>query len=81
MNNILSPRQRNKLQRLIDAVVRTQAPYARANAALMDYSRELYDCEPGDVDADFIIDSLGGDGEAGGLSADEFDREMRPHMR
>jgi hypothetical protein len=68
---------RRKLQSLINKTVKGQNAFHTAQAALNDYCREIYDCEPGEIDADSIIDSvLGGCGMAHGMSADEFDAIM-----
>jgi len=71
---------KRKLQRLIDKALSTGDAFKKANDALMDYSRQVYGVEPGDVDADYIIDALGGCGFSGCLSADDFDREMRDRL-
>jgi hypothetical protein len=67
-----------KLQRLIDMTVKHGAAYYEAQAELNDWCREHYGVEPGDVDADGIIDAVfGGCGIPVGMSADAFDGEMR----
>lgn len=65
-----------RLARLIDATARTASAAFKANTALMDYCRDVYGAEPGDVDADGIIDALGGAGDCNGLSAEEFHQTM-----
>jgi len=67
-----------KLQRLIDATVRHGARYHTAQAALNDFCRNHYGQEPGDIDADQIIDAVfGGCGIPVGMAASDFDEVMR----
>ncbi len=71
-----------KLQRLIDRTVRASNDFQMANNKLMAFCREHYGCEPGDVDADQIIDGVqGGNGMSAGMKAQEFDDEMRPRSK
>lgn len=73
----MTRKERAKLQSLINRAAITSAAFHRANTNLMDYCQQRYGCEPGDIDADDIIDGvLGGCGEATGMSADEFDAIM-----
>jgi hypothetical protein len=75
---MLTNTQRRKLQNLIDRTVRHGSAYYRAQTELNEFARELYGVEPGDVDADDIIDGIfGGCGEPTAMSADEFDITMR----
>lgn len=70
-----------KLQSLIDRVARNGARYYDAQSELMDYCRMFYGFEPGDVDADSIIDRLlGGCGKPSTMPAKEFDDIMREHV-
>lgn len=79
--NPLTAAQRRKLQSLIDATARANAAYYAAQAKLNDWCAQHYGAEPGDVDADVIIDAVfGGCGAATGLSVDEFDEEMRRNL-
>ncbi len=67
-----------KLQTLIDRTVKAQNEFFHAQAALNDFCKERYGHEPGEVDADAIIDGvLGGCGLASSMSAKEFDMEMK----
>ncbi len=70
-----------KLQGLIDRTAKASRSFQLANSELMEYCLEVYGFEPGDVDADAIIDGvLGGDGMPNGMSAKEFDAIMRSSM-
>lgn len=74
----LSARDRRKLQAMINRTSRASAVYHKEQDALNDWCREYYGYEPGDVDADDIIDAVfGGCGEAPGMDADDFDGTMR----
>lgn len=72
----LTPREQRRLQRLIDKAVSTGKAAKEAHDNLMEYCLDRYGVEPGDVDADGIIDALGGCGY-GRLDAMDFDAEMR----
>lgn len=68
---------KKRLQLLIDCTVTACSDFHRANTVLMEFCRERYGCEPGDIDADSIIDTvLGGCGVPSGMSAEDFDRIM-----
>jgi hypothetical protein len=65
------------LQRMINETVKTGNAFHAAQAALNDFCREQYGVEPGDVDADEIIDSvMGGCGLSTGMKAKDFHRIM-----
>jgi hypothetical protein len=77
----LTARQRAKLQRLIDKTAAASTQFQVWNNRLCEFSRETYGFEPGDIDADSIIDQVqGGCGLAPGMSADDFDQIMREGM-
>lgn len=66
------------LQWLITRTAEAGTTFNRMQDDLMDFCREKYGCEPGDIDADEIIDSvLGGSGECPGMDAAQFDKIMR----
>lgn len=70
-----------KLQNMIDAVAFNGRLYHIALHKLMDHCIDTYGFEPGDVDADDIIDQLlGGDGLPSSMPAKEFDEIMRSYM-
>lgn len=74
----LTDREALKLQRMIDKTAKRSAAYYEAQAQLNDWCQKHYGYEPGDVDADGIIDAVfGGCGAAAGMSASDFDGEMR----
>lgn len=74
----MNKRELSQLQRLINNTVRAQNAYYRHQAVLNNFCREFYGCEPGDIDADHIIDGVfGGCGVAPGMTADEFDTIMQ----
>ncbi len=74
----MTQRKLAKLQRMIDRTVRASNAFQQANMALMAFCRAEYGVEPGDIDADQIIDGVqGGCGESAGMSAAEFDEIMR----
>lgn len=71
-------RQLATLQRLINQTVAASNAFNVANSALMDFCHIVYGHEPGDIDADEIIDGIqGGNGVASGMTAEEFDAIMR----
>ena len=73
----MTRRDRKRLQGMIDRTAKASAEFHREQAALMDWCRERYGFEPGDHDADTIIDAvLGGCGITPGMSADDFDAAM-----
>lgn len=73
----INAKERRKLQAMIDRTVRTCAVFYEAQRKLNDWTRNRYGVEPGDIDADQIIDGVfGGGGVPGGITADEFDRIM-----
>lgn len=73
----MNKRDLAKLQRMIDRTVKAQNLYHKAQSVLNDYCREHYGHEPGDIDADGIIDAVfGGCGLSTGMSAREFDEIM-----
>lgn len=74
---MLTKGQKAKLQRLINKTAATASASYKANAALMEWCLDTYGYEPGDIDADYIIDSLGGGGESEAISADLFDSLMQ----
>lgn len=75
----LTKRRRAELQRLIDPTTAAANAFQREQAKLMEFCGAEYGREPGDIDADQIIDGvLGGCGESCGMDADEFDEIMRP---
>ena len=66
-----------KLQRMINRTVKASNAYHDAQAELNDWCRDRYGYEPGDIDADQIIDGvLGGSGNCHGMTAEEFDDIM-----
>lgn len=74
---MLTKRGLARLQRRIDKTVAAANRHIVAQTELLDWCREYYGFEPGDVDADYIIDGLGaGGGMAGNLSAEDFDQIM-----
>lgn len=78
----MNKRDLSRLQRLIDRTVRTQNAFHVEQERLMEFCRERYGVEPGDIDADAIIDGvLGGCGMASGMSAEDFDAAMRGEGR
>lgn len=67
-----------RLQRMIDRSAKAHAASHLADAALMKWCHEHYGVEPGDMDADEIIDAvLGGCGVSPGMPAERFDEIMR----
>jgi len=44
---------------------------------IVEHCVEVYGAEPGDVDADEIIDTLGGCGMASEIPVEDFDRIMK----
>jgi len=75
----MNKRDLARLQRLIDRTSRTSNAFHEEQAKLMEFCREKYGKEPGDIDADQIIDAvLGGCGLSEGMSAAEFDAIMDP---
>lgn len=78
MTEPLSRVERAKLQRMIDKTVKASNAFFETQRALNEYARERYGAEPGDVDADHIIDGvMGGCGRSEGMTANDFDRTMR----
>lgn len=78
----LTAADRRKLQRLINITAQAHAKAHFAENELSEFCLARYGAIPGDVDADGIIDSvLGGCGAPRGMSADEFDAEMRAAKR
>lgn len=73
----MNKREAARLQRMINRAVATINAAKTANDELMDWCREHYGYEPGDIDADYIIDTLGGCGYSEGMSAEKFDEIMR----
>lgn len=70
-----------KLQNMINRVANHGARYYVAQSDLMEYCKAKYGFEPGDVDADDIIDRLlGGCGVPDRMDAAEFDAIMRSYM-
>jgi NAD(P)H-hydrate repair Nnr-like enzyme with NAD(P)H-hydrate epimerase domain len=68
---------RRKLQQMIDKTVAAQNTYHVAQAKLNEWCQATYGFEPGDVDADEIIDAVfGGAGVSGGMKAADFDAIM-----
>lgn len=66
-----------RMQRLIDACAKHGAAYFSAQAKLNELCKDKYGAEPGDVDADQIIDAVfGGCGTPSGMSAEDFDAIM-----
>jgi len=73
----LTPSKRAKLQRMIDRTAKLNEKYHNAQKDLNDWCIDHYGQEPGDVDADGIIDALfGGCGAGSSISAESFDKEM-----
>lgn len=73
----LTPADRRKLQGMIDRTARAHAKFYAEQERLNDWCKARYGAEPGDVDADTIIDAvMGGCGPAGGMDAEEFDQAM-----
>lgn len=69
---------KRKLQAMINRTAITGCSFHRAQAELNEYCREIYGREPGEVDADSIIDAvMGGCGEPDGMNAAEFDEIMK----
>lgn len=69
--------ERRTLQKLIDNAAVRGAAYFHAQAALNEFCLNKYGAEPGDVDADEIIDSVfGGSGSNSGIPAERFDEIM-----
>lgn len=67
-----------ELQKLINRTSRTSSVFQTANAALCNWCKAVYGVEPGDIDADEIIDAVqGGDGHSVGMAARRFDEIMR----
>lgn len=78
MTKPLTASERRKLQGMINRTAKTGRAYYEQQAALNDWARERYGVEPGDIDADVIIDAVfGGSGNPCGMDADEFDDIMR----
>lgn len=73
----MNKRDAARLTRMISRVVRTFNAYKTEHDRLMDWCREYYGYEPGDIDADYILDSLGACGAADDISPDRFDQIMR----
>lgn len=77
----MDSRKRKRLQRMIDRTAKASSAYYKAQAELNDWCLATYGFEPGDIDADNIIDSLfGGGGDASTMSAEEFDGTMRGEL-
>jgi len=73
----MTPAERRNLQRMIDRTVKAGSAYYEAQHVLNDWCRDYYGNEPGDIDADSIIDAIfGGCGPPCGMSADEFHAAM-----
>jgi hypothetical protein len=73
----LTARERRKLQAMIDRTSKASAAFHKAQAELNGWCRERYGTEPGEIDADEIIDCvMGGCGAACGMDADDFHQIM-----
>jgi hypothetical protein len=73
----LSAAERRKLQGMIDRTVRTSTAFHRELTALNEWCVARYGVEPGDIDADQILDGVfGAAGVPGGMTADEFHQIM-----
>lgn len=73
---------KRKLQSLIDRTARTATAFHRANAELCQYCQATFGFEPGDVDADAIIDNVqGGCGPSQGMYVEDFIRIMNENSR
>jgi hypothetical protein len=69
---------RSKLQGMINRTVSAANRFHAEQEALNEWCREHYGVEPGDVDADEIIDGvLGANGQSSGMKASDFDAIMR----
>ncbi len=78
MSEPLSAAKLRRLQKMIDRTARASSAFHRAQEELNNWCLRHYGFEPGDVDADQIIDSvLGGCGLCNGMPAAEFDGVMR----
>lgn len=78
----LTASKRDKLQRMIDRTAKLNEKYHHAQRELNDWCIDHYGQEPGDVDADGIIDALfGGCGAGNSISAESFDKEMLSCIR
>ncbi len=75
----MTKRELAKLQKMINRTVDTHNAAKEAHDALMNWCSQQYGFEPGDVDADYIIDSLGGCGVAEAIPAEQFDQIMQEH--
>lgn len=74
----LQGRNLAKLQAMIDRTAKAASAFNRHQSELNEWARNHYGAEPGDIDADYIIDSIfGGCGMASGMPADQFDQIMR----
>jgi len=73
----LTPVQKRKLQRLIDASVKAHNAQYEAQKFLHAYAIEVWGFSPSDRDCDGIIDGcLGGCGRSYGYGVEEFITEM-----
>ncbi len=73
----MSKREMARLQVLIDRAIAANNIANSATAKLMEYSRDRYGAEPGDIDADYILDGLGMTGSLGGdLTAEDYHEIM-----
>jgi aspartate ammonia-lyase len=74
----MNKRDLARLQRLIDKTTAANNEVQRWNSQLMEFCLERYGKEPGEIDADEIIDAVqGGAGTSNGMKAEDFDRIMR----
>lgn len=77
----LTDAQKVKLQRLIDRAADAATKQHKAVTALNDACEKIYGYAPSDIDCDSAIDAiLGGCGNAPGMSAEEFEKEMASSM-
>lgn len=77
MTKALTKAERRKLQGMIDRTSKAGQRYYAEQAALNEWAREKYGAEPGDIDADGIIDAVfGGSGNPSGMDADDFHDQM-----
>lgn len=71
----------SNLQRLIDKCQKANEKFYYAQAELNKFCEGRYGVAPSDIDCDVIIDSLlGGCGAGNGMTAKQFDAEMKAAM-
>lgn len=78
---MLTGEEAANLQKMIDRTAKHGRAFHQAQSELNEWCREMYGQEPGDVDADGIIDCVfGGCGLPSGMPWTDFDREMRERV-